>query len=899
MKKNELTQPQRQRTSVALQGLDLSSPDDIVKDGCCSILSNLRWKDNAWRPVHPHKEKGSYSPPASLGTKKIVYKHPASADNKYIIEHYYIPTVGSKQIYRYAEVDITTNDEVDVATFNEQQRVSHFGNVLYLGSDAYLLKDNEYLPYNMDETYPIIESSMSYVEKEYSYKPWLFMVDRDVKLPNIVLGGANLYANQWYEVMAVSGENIYEFIVGRLAFPSSVKVRFAYKFGSFDDDGQFEEQFLPNYVGGGWTGEHLSFAVLRMKDGTIINPSPLSLSIVKNDFTEYEFNHKTVTYGRTADVNTTPGSIVDTEAFFVICPWFAVNTNSPSPDYSTAAILYGKETISVSIPNTIDSRNTYSIALYSTRIYPSFNFNQITSSVDGTTFSARELFSDTVLIREPFYCIAEKPIRECEEVDGRFVLTHDINNLSAEKITTKTLYEPIITDKLEFNGAIDYNNRHHIFDISQRFKNFASINSLLNDEDSFWDIQLGLQLESAELDYKYWGNKINSTGLRKANSLILSAHDYRVSNFYAYTVGEGLTKTYNMMAKDAPSNNMSCYYDSSREAIKYNPISFIDSDLPTTDTVPSENTVLTEPNRLQVSSVNNPFSLPFDLSYKIGSPNNRIIALQSAALEMSDTKFGEFPLYIFTTEGIFAMQSGEETLYSNVIPINYDKIINPNTLAINGAIVYITEKGVHLLTNEGSAIISGPIHRRDGMPPLDFLRTCKIIHPKQYNEIVLHNERGIKAYVYNIDSKYWSTRKLMGYKINTDVLIDANTILDLGDEDEGKALSARIMTRPIKLGNVEFKRLETIIPRMSTGDKNNVLSLSLSGSLDGTTYATLRKYDAELEAEKVNPIVLRRTPFSAKYFSLFMNLTPVGETFSPSITHIDFEWYERFGRRMR
>jgi hypothetical protein len=305
---------------------------------------------------------------------------------------------------------------------------------------------------------------------------------------------------------------------------------------------------------------------------------------------------------------------------------------------------------------------------------------------------------------------------------------------------------------------------------------------------------------------------------------------------------------------------------------------------------------------LQVSSANNPFSLPFDNSYAIGSASNRIIALQSAAIEMSDAKFGEMPLYAFTTEGIFALQAGGETLYSNVIPINYDKIINPNTLAINGAIVYITEKGVHLLTSQGTQVISTPIHDSAGMPPLDFLRSCKIIYPKQYNEIVLLNEtdkEGV-AYVYNLDAGYWSTRDLEGFKLNTDELYLGNTIYDLADEDESKALAMTITTRPIKLGNIEFKRLETIAPRMSSGDKVFASHIHLTGSVDGTNYMTLREHDLEIEAHKVNPFTLRRTPFSAKYFKYHMFMEPKqGETFNPSITHIDFEWYIKFRRRMR
>ena len=259
-------------------------------------------------------------------------------------------------------------------------------------------------------------------------------------------------------------------------------------------------------------------------------------------------------------------------------------------------------------------------------------------------------------------------------------------------------------------------------------------------------------------------------------------------------------------------------------------------------------------------------------------------------------------MYAFTEEGIYALRAGSETLYARVDAINYDKIINPNTLAINGGIVYITEKGVHLLTSAGSTVISTPIHDANGMPPLDFLRTCKILWPKQYNEIVLLNEDSHSAYVFNLDSAYWSTRDLQGRKINTDELIYGQSIYDLSDEDENRALPCTIETRPIKLGNVEFKRLETIVPRMATNNNSALVDIQVDGSVDGSAYSQLRMVQAEsVDANKINPLVLRRTPFSAKYFKVMLDIdaTPDEATYNTSITHIDFEWYHRFKSRMR
>lgn len=842
MKKNELTQPQRQRTSVALQGLDLSSPDDIVKDGCCSILFNLRWKDKAWRPVHPHKVKAHIG--EVIDTYTIVYHHPAAGENTFVA--YYKDEPETYVSITLNDIDVQPDYSV-IGTFRKVSRITHFGNILifFAETEAYYLfwRDGNYELFTIPEApflralnkqlFPILPSKFTQGDGWKDYQTGV-AVNPNVSMKVI-----------WPICNMTSGQPLIS--------------TFA--------DAKHEK------ASNAWHGEIAFFVAYRMVDGTILSPSMLYIIASEKDIPNATRTLSSGDYGydnglclaieQSSTGTSEAGSWIEGGMQYVIG-----QAEFNLPDINTDLI---KEVVCF-------STRINSLYDYSTKIYDQ-NYSFLSLA-----------YANNNLPSQPFY------LMESKNIASKFaVFNFTADNLA--DIESSSVYSPDANVSAGIANTFDYNNRLHLFDTYSVLPQCTDIRSLISPktESDLRTYTSAVNVNVGTKTYMRTRKDIVDTipAAPFPTPLIISYHDYRASR---YVISKNEDETGILPLQPAVANNIAFYLPKSAPSLKFRDI-VITFDDPTPALL--DNYTIHEPNRIQVSASNNCFSFPFENSYAVGSSNNRIIALQSAALEMSDSKFGEFPLYIFTTEGIFAMQSGEETLYSNVIPINYDKIINPNTLAINGAIVYITEKGVHLLTNEGSAIISGPIHRRDGMPPLDFLRTCKIIHPKQYNEIVLHNERGIKAYVYNIDSKYWSTRKLMGYKINTDELINGDTILDLGDEDESKALSASILTRPIKLGNVEFKRLETIIPRMSTGDKNSMLSVDLSGSLDGTTYETLRKYDAELEAEKVNPIVLRRTPFSAKYFSLLMNLTPVGDTFSPSITHIDFEWYERFGRRMR
>jgi hypothetical protein len=63
-----------------------------------------------------------------------------------------------------------------------------------------------------------------------------------------------------------------------------------------------------------------------------------------------------------------------------------------------------------------------------------------------------------------------------------------------------------------------------------------------------------------------------------------------------------------------------------------------------------------EPNRVQVSEVNNLFYYPAKQSYRIGNPDYTVRAMIVAQEPMTEMQFGQFPLYVFTAGGVFALE---------------------------------------------------------------------------------------------------------------------------------------------------------------------------------------------------------------------------------------------------
>ena len=915
MRKNDnLTSPPRERVSVAIQGIDRSTPDDLCKDGTCKELHNLRFKDGAWRPVSDYAEKHTLLA-ENAGEFEIVYHHPAAGENVYIARYKDEPET-------FATITFHDDEQETISAFATIKKVvaiSHFGNILIfdVGTSLvyYMLRDSEYHKVTFPpyahlsiSNYNAIAPEPTTMWAEYSNPTRIESYPYSLaKEGEIINNGGKIIT---YET------DIANFTKGVSRLP-------------------VEEDHA-------WRGELLLFSTWQLEDGTNVAPSPLLL--VHSSITP------TVYSGETHYVSV----VTDDNSDDKILRLSNNRSKGTMPfTYRTNLLSSIHPTLEIRISKNWNYSNVKRLVIWATRIHPTFEGSLPTDPIEYQKALERFWFADNNLAEQNFYKYTElevsafidDPTNETpnypetpdhnpddgyvdDEYDpsegwnpefddrddggdyddwGAYALstrntsdkllyTLSLSRRSLESIVNNSRYVPNNNAHLLFaTRPFDYNDRFHYFDSKQVLAKGYHI----SDSDNKWDNgELRAFKEWVELEVDNKTYNVVSESSKHGYSIlegtplhdVISYPDVRAKQ---YSV-EGHFK---VPLTPAYANGLAWYVEKPTRYAKFPPI--LDSEI--NIDFPSDYSIIRHNNKIQVTSSNNLFSLPFDNNYVVGSRENRIIALQSAAIEMSDAKFGEFPLFAFTDEGIFALQAGSETLYASIIPINYDKIINPNTLAINGGIIYITERGVHLLaargdklTSEASTLISSPIHDKDGRPPLDFLRTCQIMWPKQQNEVIFHNpdNGGEIAYVFNLDAGYWSTRSLKGTKINTDEMVDGNTIYNLAAEDETKRPTCNIITRPIKLGNVEFKRLETIIPRMNAEGISGRSNIGLSGAVKPNEYMSLRVATAPWP----DPLIFRRTPFSAKYFKMSLTADALP---SFSITHIDFEWYRKFQHRMR
>lgn len=908
-KTTNLTSPPREKVSVDITGLDLSTPDDLVTDGKCQRLHNLRFEASAWRPVHPYTLKGGVRYPA--GAKgSIAYHHPVAGDDVFILE---IPrvAVGASSI-EYASYNIKTNETSTIASFSVAQKISHFGNLLYFTNgttqSVYLYNGSSYSPVALPEQ-PSISSSIR--TEGGNKKSTYWMLNKGVRIESLQIGNMShdfyIPADTPIFFDPIYGEDtLYNGVIdkirnlyadGTLEY-GSISVRFLYNLYDYDSGiSNMPTISGEDYINTDcWHGESCFFAAYRFTDGSSTISSPVTLLSSNTyfliDFIKRQTLRVLNPLGSNPVYDEQPSRLYAYTAYRPI-------TNDPT-DYinlSESPISYARYQLSLTIPTGIDTRLFQSVALYSTRVHQILPIDEILYLPTDEKMPISSIFGDRDTIDKTFYLAEEWDIATLE---GNSI-DIEINNGFFSNIESKPIYTPTQTNIIG-EVALDFNNRRHLANISTNIPSSFFLNNPFTKGTQ--RVASGLVLKD---DFSY-RNLITTPNddvdfeLSAPYNVMLSFPDVNVDSFIVYRDGENNAFSYK--AKVSYKNNLAYFLAPAKATSKYPRINLLDdyTDKPLADSLTTDSTFV-HPNKIKVSASNNSFIYPFENTYSIGSTTNRIIAIQSAAIEMPEMKIGEMPLYIFTTEGIYALVAGSETLYARVSPINYDKIINPNVLAINGALVYITERGIHLLSSEGTTIISTPIHDKSNLPPLEFLRTCQMFYPKEHNEVVfLDPSRTITlAYIFNLDGMYWSTRDLVGEKLNTDELIDGATIYDLANEDEAKGLPIDITSRPMKLGNLEFKRMETFIPRLYSGSDPISLSIGISGSLDGKMYASLRDETLEnIPRQSINPLVLRRTPFSAKYFQFSLSLSPTESgTFDPTITNIDIEWYRKLRHRMR
>lgn len=123
-------------------------------------------------------------------------------------------------------------------------------------------------------------------------------------------------------------------------------------------------------------------------------------------------------------------------------------------------------------------------------------------------------------------------------------------------------------------------------------------------------------------------------------------------------------------------------------------------------TMPNTGNVITDPNRIQLTEQSNPFYFPAINSYRCG--NGNVIGMATNAVALSSGQFGQFPVYVFTTDGIWALTIGNgDPLIQSIVPVSREVCNNARSITqIDGGVVFTTEKGLYIISGASPVEIS-------------------------------------------------------------------------------------------------------------------------------------------------------------------------------------------------
>ena len=199
-------------------------------------------------------------------------------------------------------------------------------------------------------------------------------------------------------------------------------------------------------------------------------------------------------------------------------------------------------------------------------------------------------------------------------------------------------------------------------------------------------------------------------------------------------------------------------------------------------------------NKLMVSEINNPFTFPLEHRYTFQS---KVIGIAIATTALSQGQFGQFPLYVFTEDGIWAMETAADGSFVTSKPLSRDVCVNTKSItSIDNAVVFVSAQGVMLLQgsqvtnispymngkhyvveNTAQSIIEGQDFFCDLLPAISdkthflaFVKEASVAYDYAGKRLVFIKDDEEYQYVYKLDTQTWHK---VAYGINMQAVINS------------------------------------------------------------------------------------------------------------------------------
>lgn len=337
-------------------------------------------------------------------------------------------------------------------------------------------------------------------------------------------------------------------------------------------------------------------------------------------------------------------------------------------------------------------------------------------------------------------------------------------------------------------------------------------------------------------------------------------------------------------------------------------------------------TQLFDDNRVQVSELRNPFVYPARLSYQVGTGS--IIAFGANTEPLSSGQFGQYPLIVFTSKGVWAMEQGQgDVIFAAISPVSGDVALNrDHIISVGNGVIFTTSRGVFALSGKQLAQISAPLEglintgiianeqlkyfvdnanlvqmlaQLSVIPALDYISGARMGFDKINSELLISNQEYDYTYIYNFESNSWhksgETYNLLVQDYPYLLAIDQNGVYNLGLHSDANHIPVLILTQPQSLtANEVFKKIERLALRCTIhAESARYFTLAVFASDDLRQWQLIT---GGQRAGEIQNILLSRSHGSAQYY-IFLMCGSV--SMDSNISNIDVSLSPRMNRKLR
>ena len=287
-------------------------------------------------------------------------------------------------------------------------------------------------------------------------------------------------------------------------------------------------------------------------------------------------------------------------------------------------------------------------------------------------------------------------------------------------------------------------------------------------------------------------------------------------------------------------------------------------------------------NLIKESEVNNPLIFKDGNSASCGS--GTILALANNALPVSTGQFGQYPLFAFCTDGVFAIQVGTDGTLQSCVPYSYDILVDKHSICnVDRSIVFITKQGVVSIGDARALLLDADKRARyafDNDAQKTFItKTCadmgltlpdladlpsylttgaRMAYDSAHARLIVFNPKYAYSYVYNYAEQAWCVItetfslalndadqcKLVRYTCDNDDGGIETAVYDYSTDDVVEKKSALLVSRPLKMSAPDTLKTVSSVIQHGVFDQGHIAQ-AIYGSNDNRNWTPVKSSNGE------------------------------------------------------